>query len=335
MAHPDRLAPWQVSADDFPAGAPLRDQLAFLMRYAILAPSSHNTQPWAFRVTADTVELRADRTRALPVVDPHHRELTISCGAALLNLRLAARRFGLRPIVDALPDRTDPDLLARVRIAGHAPPSGEERRLFEAIPHRHTNRRPFDPRPVPGPVVAALSAAVAAEGAWLAILEDKRRVAELIAEGDRRQMSDPRFRRELSRWLIPNRSPRRDGIPGYALGMGNLASSVGPLLVRTLDLGRAQAARDHHLALTAPLLVVLGTPTDTPHDWLTAGQALERLLLTAQAESLQASYLNQPIQVPDLRPTLATLCPRQGHPQLLLRLGPAPPTTPTPRHPIP
>ena len=80
----------------------------------VLAPSSHNTQPWWFRVGEDTVELFADRTRSLPVNDPFDRELTISCGAALTNLVVAARAGSLEPQVDVLPDPGEPDLLARV-----------------------------------------------------------------------------------------------------------------------------------------------------------------------------------------------------------------------------
>ena len=87
------LAPWNVSSADFPGDGDAEEKLAFLLRDAVLAPSGHNTQPWLFRVDGDAVDLYADRTQALPVVDPEDRELTISCGAALFNLRVALRRF--------------------------------------------------------------------------------------------------------------------------------------------------------------------------------------------------------------------------------------------------
>ena len=80
----------------------------------VLAPSSHNTQPWRFRVGADIVEVLTDRTRALPVNGPFDRELTISCGAVLTNLLVPARAGGLSPDVEVLPDPDDADLLARV-----------------------------------------------------------------------------------------------------------------------------------------------------------------------------------------------------------------------------
>src|SRR5918911_1973883 len=71
----------------------------FLLRYAVLAPSGHNTQPWLFKIAGsnNTIEIYADRSRALPVVDPDDRELVISCGAALGTMRVALRRCGRVP----------------------------------------------------------------------------------------------------------------------------------------------------------------------------------------------------------------------------------------------
>lgn len=74
---------WSSAIDEFPISGTTNQKLGALVRYAVRAPSSHNSQPWLFRVVGDTLELRADRGRRLPVVDPEDRELTISCGAAL------------------------------------------------------------------------------------------------------------------------------------------------------------------------------------------------------------------------------------------------------------
>src|SRR6056297_3363168 len=92
----------------FPANGSEKDQLRFLLGYAIQAPSGHNSQPWLFRLRDDAVELYADRRRALPVVDPQDRELTMSCGAALDHLAVAARYFGPAPVLEPLPTRATP-----------------------------------------------------------------------------------------------------------------------------------------------------------------------------------------------------------------------------------
>ena len=196
--------------------------------------------------------------------------------------------------------------------------------LFSAIPNRHTDRRPFDGRPVPPELLRALSDVAQAEGAWLRVVtapREKLAVADLVAEGDRRQAADPAFRRELAAWMRPNRTRSHDGMPGYAHGLGDAASVVAPFVVRAFDWGRQRAHADRRLALGSPALAVLGTESDSRLDWLRAGQALGRLLLRATVAGVSASFLNQPVEVAELRSELARTLGVAGHPQLLLRLG--------------
>lgn len=316
--------PWEVQEADFPVDAMPEDQLRFLLNYAVLAPSSHNAQPWLFRLSGDEVALLADRTRALPVADPEDRELIMSCGAALLNLRVAIRHFGFSGDVRAFSDLRDPDLLAYVRMGDRGTSSDSDSDLFRCIPRRRTFRFPFEDRPVETGVATRLSDVAADEGCTLSLFEDpdsKNALADLIAEGDRIQGGDRSFRRELASWIHPNRSHSRDGIPGYGIGLGDLKSLTGPFVVRTFDQGRGRAAHDRELAEGSPLLAVLSTSADNPASWLEAGQALQRVLLTACAHGLYASFLNQPIECPTLRPRVAEIV-GNGVPQVILRLGP-------------
>ncbi|HEY1190104.1 MAG TPA: hypothetical protein VGE74_20815, partial [Gemmata sp.] len=273
--------PWAVSEADFPRDGLVRDWLRFAVRYAVLAPSSHNSQPWLFHSDGATLELFADRTRALPVVDPHDRELVISCGAALFHLRVALWHFGHRPRVKTFPDPHQPDLLARIRIDtdDDADPDPPGEALFAAIPRRRTHRFPFLPDPVFPVLIEEFERDARAEGAvFVPVAEPDRRyrLAELIADADRQQLAAPAFRRELAAWMHWNRTRSRDGMPGYALGLSALGSVAGPLVVRTFDLGDGRAGRDRELADRSPLLAVLTTPHDRPADWLAAGQALAR-----------------------------------------------------------
>lgn len=331
--HPD---PWHVSEAGFPANGTPAEKFRFCLNYATLAPSGHNSQPWLFKIKPKEVDLLADRTRALPVVDPDDRELLISCGCALYNFRLALRYFGMSDLVDLLPDEENEDHVATVRMGGPHQATETEKKLFQAIPHRRTNRHRFEERDVPEELLAELSAAAEEEGAWLQVVRGDARltVADLIAEGDQRQMTDRRFRRELAAWIHPNRTVSRDGMPAYAPGLSDIVESGGPFVLRTFEMGNTMAAIDHRIAMGSPALAVLGTEGDTPLDWINAGQALSRVLLRGQAESIYASYLNQPIEVPALRPLLSSTVGRIGFPQLLLRMGYGTEVRPTPRRAV-
>ena len=337
------LSTWNVTEDEFPKKGALHEKISFILKYAILAPSGHNTQPWLFKIVGDkTIELYADRTRALPVVDPEDREMIISCGAALEHLRLTANHFGLADITDLLPDKNNPDLLAKVELKeGDTITQNlaqQDALLFEAITKRRSNRSPYESKKLPGDLLVSLKDIARLRGAWLDLLEEdmkKKSIVDLISQGDKIQLSDKKFRRELAAWVHPNRSNSRDGMPGYAHGISDIASYVGPFLIRTFDIGKGQAAKDMQLATGSPVLAVLGTDADEPLNWIQTGQVLARILLKARAENIWASFMDQPIEVPELRLRLREALGRSaGFPQLLMRLGYGKDVKPTPRRNI-
>lgn len=318
--------PWAVRPEDFPASGTLEDQYLFLLRYATLAPSSHNAQPWRCTLTDAGIAVYADHTRRLPVADPADRELLMSVGAFLLNLRVAAARFGFDSRVDYNYSGTRGRPLAFVRLAPRAP---RERiashllPLFPAITRRHTNRHPFLVTRIPQPVVDGLRSAARTSQVGLMLSTDgalNTRVAELVATGDRQLHADPEFRRELAEWVRPNWTRKRDGITGAAFGVSGFASTLGPWATRTFDMGSAQAARDKNLCATAPLLAVIHGE-DTIPQLLEAGELLERVWLTLAGEGLCCSFFNLLIEVPDLRLNLRSLLGLSSWPQLLLRVG--------------
>ena len=333
----DRLRMWQVDDADFPAAESKAEVLRFALRYAVLAPSSHNSQPWLFYVDENAVEIYADRARRLPVVDPDDRELVMSCGAALYNLRLALRHFGERSEVAVLPAGTDSDLLARLELTGR--PATRDLELeaqFAAIPNRHTCRQAFDDAPIDAWGTEQLHQAALAEKSRLVDVPQELRnaVTSLVTEADFIQMSHHDFRRELAHWMRPSHPARDDGMPGYALGLSELQSIGGPLIIRTFDVGMSQAAKDDELSMGSALLALIVTESDDVTDWIAAGQALQRVLLTATAAGLRASFLNQPIEISSVRHQLARALALKGNPQLLLRFGYGPSAAPTPRRPL-
>lgn len=315
---------WSSAIDEFPLCGSAAEKLAALVAFGVMAPSTHNSQPWLFRVAGDVLELRADRRRRLPIVDPDKRELIISCGAALGSIEIAMHNFGHQGDIELLPDPDTPELLARIRLGAPRATSDSDHALFRAIASRRTNRQPFLPRVLESELMSDLETIAQARGAWFRILqEDSKRLAlaNLIGEGDRQQMADSAFRHELASWLHHDRTSSRDGMPGAAVGFGGAQSIAFPLVVRTFDTGAGRAAHDWELALGSPVLAILGSTTDTPLDWIRTGQALIHLLLRAEMDGVAASYLNQAIEVPALRLHVKNLLAESGFPQLILRMG--------------
>jgi nitroreductase len=324
---------------DFPREGAPGAQARALLDWAVRAPSSHNSQPWRFRLDGEGgIELFADRTRALPVVDPEDRELTISCGAALGHLEDAARGFGLRATVTPEAPGPGEDRLARIAVVSDAPPEAAERARLAAIPARRTNRGPYAAEPLPDGLADQMAEQAAAFGVSLraAGAEAREAAAELAAEGDRRQFADPAFRRELAAWVHSWRLGSRDGMTSAGFGVPDVLAPAARLALRSFDMGGGVAAADAaRIREGAPGLWLLATPGDAAPDWLATGRALSRLTLELTARGLSASYLNPPVERAELRPQLAEAFGTRDRPQLLLRIGRATEPAPaTPRRPV-
>lgn len=308
------------------------DALRRCLLAAIAAPSVHNTQPWLFRPRGTTIDVFVDRQRQLATLDPTGREMLVSVGAALFNLRIAVLARGREPRVDLFPDPAEPDLVARLSITRAIAVPGWARTLAEAIPRRHTNRRPFADKPVPYGVVEELAAAAASEAASLLIADPALRdgLLSLTRTAENRMLVNPGYRAELAAWTTPPGIGRRDGVPRQAFGPNATDRSI-PLRDFALGHGAPTATVAFE---PEPTLALLFTAADTPAGWLRAGAALQRVLLTATLRGLAATPLTQSLEVPALR-ALLTEAPNGHVAQSVLRLGyPQTPALPTPRRPL-
>lgn len=318
--------PRSVSAERFPAGSPRSEQLKYLLNYAVLAPSVYNTQPWTFKVTDGEAAIFVDRARAMPITDPLGRNLVISCGAALYNLRIAISHVGYEPIVRTFPDLDVPNLLAFVRIGDRREATDEEHRLFEAVTVRSTTRGNFLDETIPADILKELQNAASEEGARLSVIEGlnrQRALTAAIREASERRMQDGPSRLEIEKWTHASSVESANGA-----GPPSSRSPEARKRRRSRRRGMDRPAPCHDgNALTPgdPPFFILETAYDNMAAWLAAGQALERALLTATSYGLRASFWSHAVGVDQLRDDVREIAGTDHFPQLILRIGKTPP----------
>lgn len=302
---------------DFPSQDDSEARLRFLARYAALAPSSHNTQPWRFQFGADWMAIRIDETGWLRVADEDQRELHISIGCALENLLIAAEHFGCAHRTVFYPKSAEiRGAAAVVELGGSASDRNQvapRKELFAALCERHTNRKTYqDHRPDPNDLEALK--ALVLEGSVELILTDdadlRRTLETLVERADRLQFADPAWRRELAYWFGQG-----------ALGTPWLTSTLGRLILPWFDFGKSLCKEDLKRVRSAPLLGVFTTAGNDRIAQIEVGQALERLWLKATLLGLSLQPMNQVLQLPQTKHRLFEALGADRTPQILFRLG--------------
>ncbi|MEV0009987.1 hypothetical protein AB0M10_14755 [Streptomyces sp. NPDC051840] len=297
------------------------------------APSVFNAQPWSFTFTDDGLEVRAEsRDAALPTASAA-RDVHLSCGAAVLNSRVALARLGHASRVSVLPDPGEPLLVARVRVTAGVPDASLDE-LYRWVDSRRTNRYPFRPERIPARVLTLLHDAARQEGATLRLLDGEPAYQRMLTSIRRATWTEEEaVRDDREARLSPDSGV--SVIPPANLGPVPRRELPDDPPVRDmaegLDVpGRGSAAFERH-----PDLAVLETADDGPEAWIGAGQALQRLLLEATGHGVVASFANQPLEDAWLRTEVAAGAAHHGHPQMVLRMGYATARPPAaPRRPL-
>jgi nitroreductase len=298
----------------FPDDGTVRTVLALASR----APSVHNTQPWRWRVGAQSLHLYCDVSRQLPNADPDGRDLMLSCGAALNHGVIALAAVGWRAKVARLPDPSDPNHLAAIKLFPNSA-DALDIALAAAIPRRRTDRRHYSSWPVPVGDLALMAARAARNGVALCQVDDIDKLHRIVSESVWDHMTHD-YLVELTEWSgryasvagVPARNtPKSDHtakLPGRYFAGPALHMSPG-----------SSAAEDNAVVLA------LGTRTDDRLAQLRAGEATSIVLLTATSMGLSSCPVTEPLETADTREAVRSdIFGDSNYPQMLLRVGWAP-----------
>jgi hypothetical protein len=296
------------------------DTMRNLIHYATLAANGHNTQPWKFSIRGNAIEIHPDYSRELKVVDAQHRELWISLGCALENLLTAARASGYAAEV-AYPDSAD---LIRVNLTSD---SSQPTPLFDAIPQRQNTRSEYDGRPIPASDLDRILSLPIEPGVSLRFVtapDELETLVEYVNMGNLSQYADSAFVDELIEWLRFNKRDalaEMDGLYSACSGNPEVPGWLGQMFVAGTK-PQQQADADAKKLRSSSAAVVIASETEDKSSWVRTGQVYERLALQTTALGIKSAFLNQPIEVNELRSQFqSAIGLGAALPQLLVRFG--------------
>lgn len=312
---------WDIDENKFYALKSIEEKIKFLLNFTLLAPSSHNTEPWKFEIRGNELEIRADFSRRLPESDKDYRMIYISLGCALTNTLIAAEYFGLDYEIGYLENGAkiifNNNSEARV-------PKIERKHLFDAIKNRRTNRFFYKNIPVVDEIFEEFKKINNFYEIKIDFVKDKaikEKIAEIMGEGMKRIMSQKSFRRELAHWLRTNLTFKRDGMPGNGHRMNLFTSIIAPHILRNIDVSDVEREKAIKRVLNFPAVGVISSKEDNPLNFIYAGEILEKLALAIKSAGMDMSIMVAIIEDKESRVKLQNVLRSPFLPQMFFGFG--------------
>lgn len=315
----NNYAAWHIRYEEFFEQKSEKERLKFLVNFAVLAPSSHNSQPWKFRVEQNSISILPETKRLLPVSDPQNRHLYIALGCALENLLVAADYYGLTPTVAYLPP-THPDCAAKIDFSSAQKKENNPGHLIFAIPNRRSNRNKYANTAPPKELLSKLQQQSNPDIQISLILdqENKNKISEIFMQSRLRAFSNTEFRKEMAGYKRTNFTLSAFGMPGFTLGINNLLSLIAPFLIKNFNVMKVIRKTEEALLKSfSPVFLFLSAKEHAPRGWILTGQKLQKVLLLAEQNGVQTAMSALPPNVLPIQEILKT----SYRPEMFVRLG--------------
>jgi len=312
---------WDVSPEDFPTQGSVQDKILFVLSFAILAPSTHNSQPWKFQIKDDSCYVYYDEQFKLPYTDPTSRDLYVSMGAMLTNLKIASQYFGIWGDMRYL---WQGNLIAQIRFNFDASADDNLSGLLQAMLTRVNVRGKFDDRPIDINFLKSLFASLDNGEVVPYLINDKHAIAEigdLTVAGLHVAHANKNFRREMSQWMHNNFTRKQLGLPGYSLRMPMLLSFVIPSILPYVNMGMVLGKLNRISINSSPAIGIIASDQDNPRSWLQVGEVFERINLELERQGMGTSVYVASIEMGNQREALQSLVSTRLLPQFLFCIG--------------
>jgi len=316
---------WDINIDGYHKKRNALERVQFIAGFGLLAPSSHNSQPWKFSFTNNSIEILADMRRSLPASDQNNRQLFISLGCAAENIQVAANYYGFRLVIEYIPQGM------QIRLEEREKGNLSNDHLIFSVSERRTNRNVYLDR-MPDKAFLDLIQKFSTSEMRIDCISEKKqkdKIADVVIAAGITAMEDEGFRKELSQYVKPNITSSPKGMPCFGFGIPTPISLFAPLMMRFLNMNKITKAQDEKvLKEHTPSVLLISTRSDNAETWMKVGQRYERIALEAQRHGISAAPMAAAIQIGKFYKDLQKILNISLRPQFFCRLGYATKVTP-------
>ncbi|MDO8493199.1 MAG: nitroreductase family protein [bacterium] len=319
----DNYKPWAVDYKDFYNLTEKEDRLKFLLRFALLAPSSHNSQPWRFKISDNKIFVYPEEKRALPKSDKNGRQLHLSLGTALENLLVAADFYGYKTGVNYFPSES-PDAVMTVEFQETESVKHGDDAIVKSILSRHANRNKYSNKKLPEEFLVRVKS-LSRDGFRVYVIQDKKlkdKISDVVSDALIEAMDDRDFRSELSGYIKSNTTKAKTGMPMFGFGMPTILSYLAPAVLKRFNMNKLSRSQDEALLKDhTPYFVIITSEADNRESWIKTGQIFESIALMVGREGANTAPMAAAIQIGEHYKRLQKILGTGLRPQFFFRMG--------------
>lgn len=311
---------WSIDKTDFPTKGKSKEKIAFLLNYAILAPSAFNVQPWKFSIEDNKVTIFPDFSRTLSTSDKNNRLLYMSMGCVLKNLELASSAFGFQTKSQILKQGNDSSIEVLFESSGNK----KNLNPLDLITNRLTNRSKYLPKKVPKGFIDEINKFKNSDEIDLVISNDnvtREKITNLTIKADMIIWNDPEFKSQHLKWVRNNISKKHDGMPAFTVGIPLLASFFAKPVIKNKNFAKFQAKKNKNLLESTPYFAFILSKNHNQESWIRVGKIFEEISLLATKYGLAVAPLAEVVEVGEIYKETMKVLKTNLRPQLFFRLG--------------
>lgn len=304
-------------------------RLKFLLKFGVLAPSSHNTQAWQFSINNNEIIIAPDFSRELKASDTNNRQLYISLGCALQNILIAADYYGYKTDYDIKKSLDEKSYLIRIKLKRESDnePAKKSNHFIDLIKNRVTNRNKHKLSNILDFSFISEIGNKYGEDFKVDLIEDREqllKIADLSIKAGIEATGNKNFRKELSRYVKNNTTRSYTGMPCFGMGIPTPISYFAPIMIKFFNMNKLSEKSDRELLEKhTQSFLIISSKTDNEASWIMTGKIYQEISLEALGRGLDTSPMAGIIQIGNFHKNLQKILNTDFRPQFFCRLGQA------------